>query len=60
MLNKFDLGWVKLGKTMLFVARCTDAVDSATFVGYPREKSTTLAEGPDGESKQESMHRVGR
>ena len=45
---------------MLFVATCTDAVDSAIFVGYPREKSATLAEGPNGESKQESIHRVGR
>ena len=44
---------------MWFVERCTDAVDSAMFVGYPREKSTVFVEGPNGESKPEGMHRVG-
>ena len=45
---------------MLFVERCTDAVDSELLEGCQREKSTSLVEGPDEESKPEGMHKVGR
>ena len=45
---------------MLSSESYNDAIDSAILVRYLHEKSTDLVEGPDCDSKQEGMHRVGR
>ena len=60
MWNKFDLREVSLGKGMLFFERCTNAVDSELLEGCQCEKSASFVEGPNGESKPEGMHNVGR